>query len=138
MKIPNLNNSFFLVMFGAIPGALGRYFLGLLFNGPFVIPVGTLLANVAGSFILGSVVTLYRLQLVKPAAITAVGIGFCGSLTTMSTFAIESINLLANSYVLFLSYLSITLIFIYASAYLGRIAVMLLYVRRNEKWNLEK
>lgn len=132
MKFQKLNNSFFLVMFGAIPGVLGRYLLGLLFNGPFVIPVGTLIANVAGSFILGSVVTLYRLQLVKPTAITSIGIGFCGSLTTMSSFAVESIKLLANSYVLFFSYLLITLIFIYIGAYLGRISVMYVYIRRNE------
>lgn len=134
MKYLNFDNPFFLVMLGAIPGALGRYVLGLLFDKSFAIPIGTLIANVAGSFILGMVVTLYRLQFIRPSVITAVGIGFCGSLTTMSSFAVQSVNLLANSYVLFLSYLIITLILIYIGAYLGRITVMYVYVRRNKQW----
>lgn len=132
MNSLNLNNPFFLVMLGAIPGALGRYVFGLMFNGPFAIPVGTLIANTAGSFILGIVVTMYRLQLIRPAIITSVGIGFCGSLTTMSSFAVESVKLLTSSNVLFFSYMSITLLFVYLGAYLGRVTVMFMIVRRNE------
>jgi CrcB protein len=130
MKYLNLDNPFFLVMLGAIPGALGRYILGLLFNGPFTIPIGTLIANTSGSFILGMVVTMYRLQFIKPAVITSVGIGFCGSLTTMSSFAVESVMILSSSYVLFLSYLSITLLFIYLGTYLGRVTTIFMIVRR--------
>ncbi len=133
MKYLNLDNPFFLIMIGAIPGALGRYFLGLLFNHPYyVIPIGTLIANISGSFILGMVVTLYRLQFIKPTVITSVGIGFCGSLTTMSSFAVESVKLLSSSSVLFLGYIVITLIFVYLGAYLGRVTVMFMIVRRNE------
>ena len=132
MNSLKLNNPFFLVMLGAIPGALGRYVFGLMFNGPFVIPVGTLIANTAGSFILGIVVTMYRLQLIRPTIITLVGIGFCGSLTTMSSFAVESVKLLTSSYVLFISYLCITLLFVYIGAYLGRVTVMYMIVRRNK------
>ena len=131
MKILNFNNPIFLVMLGAIPGAIGRYVLGLVFKGLFAIPIGTLIANTLGSIILGIVVTLYRLQLIKPEVITSVGIGFCGSLTTMSSFAVESLELLSNSGVLFLSYLGITLLFVYAGAYLGRIIVMFFIVRRS-------
>lgn len=132
MKYLNLDNPFFLIMLGAIPGALGRYVLGLIFNGPFAIPIGTLIANTSGSFILGMVVTLYRLQFIKPTVITSVGIGFCGSLTTMSSFAVESVKLLSSSYILFLSYLSITLIFVYLGAYVGRVTVMFIVVKRNQ------
>ena len=119
MKYFKLNNPIFLVMIGAIPGAIGRYVLGLVFNVPFfAIPIGTLIANTLGSIILGMVVTMYRLQLIKPEVITSIGIGFCGSLTTMSSFAVESLKLLTGSAILFLSYL-------------GRITVMFFIVRRS-------
>lgn len=132
MKYFKLNNPIFLVMIGAIPGAIGRYVLGLVFNVPFfAIPIGTLIANTLGSIILGMVVTMYRLQLIKPEVITSIGIGFCGSLTTMSSFAVESLKLLTGSAILFLSYLGITLLFVYVGAYLGRITVMFFIVRRS-------
>lgn len=47
---------------------------------------GTLLANVLGAFVLGWVLGSQPTESVA----TVIGIGFCGSLTTMSTFALEA------------------------------------------------
>lgn len=57
----------------------------------FQIPLATLLANVAGSLLLG---LLAGLGDAVPGVLGALlGTGFCGALTTWSTFAFQSIEL---------------------------------------------
>lgn len=53
------------------------------------LPLGTLVVNVVGSFLLGLVVA----RVDSPAVAAAVGTGFCGALTTYSTFAYEAVEL---------------------------------------------
>jgi fluoride exporter len=52
--------------------------------------VGTLTVNVAGSAVLGA---LLGLNSVTPAVMALVGTGFCGTLTTFSTFAYDVVRL---------------------------------------------
>ncbi|MEV6600208.1 fluoride efflux transporter CrcB [Actinoplanes sp. NPDC051346] len=52
-------------------------------------PWGTLVVNVAGSLLLGFLVGLP----VSPALAALLGTGFCGALTTYSTFGIETLGL---------------------------------------------
>jgi len=70
-----------LVALGAAVGAPVRFLVGRALPGR----VGTLVVNVLGSAVLGA--------LVRPAASTyaLVGAGFCGALTTYSTFAVEAV-----------------------------------------------
>jgi CrcB protein len=49
-------------------------------------PWGTLLVNVAGSFVLGLVVGAEA----SSAALALLGTGFCGGLTTYSAFAVQT------------------------------------------------
>ena len=87
---------FVLLAVGALAGTFLRYkivstplWLGAL-------PMNVLAINVLGSFALGvfSIVTLsWNLD---PKYSLLVAIGFCGSFTTMSSFALESSNLLDN------------------------------------------
>ena len=127
-----INNSVILVMVGAIPGAVLRYLLGLYIPHYFNLPVGTLIANILGSFVLGVLVTMFRIGVTNSDFLTMIGIGFCGSLTTMSSFAVETVNLLDSSIYLFLMNISFTLVLVFLGAYFGRIIAIYKYMSSDE------
>jgi CrcB protein len=82
---------------GAILGAFLRYKITaspLLFN---TLPVNVLIVNVIGAFILGLFIVVSEQWNLDGRYSLLVAIGFCGSLTTMSSFALDSSNLLDNS-----------------------------------------
>jgi len=88
---------------GSVLGAFLRYKLTespLIFN---TLPVNVLIVNIAGAFILGVfVVVSQQLHLDSKYSLFA-AVGFCGSLTTMSAFALDSSNLLeSNQYISFI------------------------------------
>jgi len=81
---------------GAILGALLRYKIA---ESPLVIgglPFNILIVNVVGSFLLGIFSVLSLTWNLDPKYSFFFAIGFCGSLTTMSSFALEVTNLLDN------------------------------------------
>ncbi|MGB8573706.1 MAG: fluoride efflux transporter CrcB [Nitrososphaeraceae archaeon] len=94
LKIKGLE--FVLLGVGALAGAFIRYKLvsSTIVIGTF--PVNILIINVIGSFILGvfSILSIFWNLDTKYSLLFA--IGFCGSFTTMSSFALESVNLLDN------------------------------------------
>ena len=57
-------------------------------------PRGTLVVNAAGSLILGIVVGLTANRDLPAALEVIIGTGFCGALTTFSTFAFKTVRLL--------------------------------------------
>ena len=82
---------------GAVIGALLRY---KLVESPILLwdlQINVLIVNVLGSFILGffSIASLSLNLDAKYSLLIAVG--FCGSFTTMSSFALETSNLLDNN-----------------------------------------
>lgn len=85
------------VALGAIPGALGRYYLGnSLANWGEMsdFPVGTLGVNLLGCFLLGLFVTLtLRKFSVSPAIRLMVVTGFIGTFTTFSTYELDAAHL---------------------------------------------
>lgn len=84
----------FLVLLGGALGAPLRYVTDLVIQSRHdsVLPWGTLAVNVAGSFVLGLVAAA-----ALPAwALTLLGTGLCGSLTTFSTFGYETVRLLED------------------------------------------
>lgn len=85
-----------MVGLGGFLGAISRYGLSLLTTGlGITLPIGTLLANVAGTFILGLAFFLSATQLKLPEnTYVLLAVGFCGSLTTMSSFILDSHSLL--------------------------------------------
>lgn len=94
-----MSNYLLIAGFGAA-GAVSRYALdsamGNGFGGGF--PWGTLTVNVVGCFLLGVLVALSseRLLLDDNWRI-ALGVGFLGSFTTFSTYAVQSIKLAEDS-----------------------------------------
>ena len=84
-----------LVVLGAAVGAPTRYLVDLWVQSLHgtVLPWGTFAVNVSGSFVLGVVGGLASRGGVPPATVALVGTGFCGALTTFSTFAYETVAL---------------------------------------------
>ncbi|XPV68205.1 MAG: fluoride efflux transporter FluC [Halarcobacter sp.] len=96
---------------GGFLGAIARAYTVHLVNRyiPYEFPVGILLVNVLGSFIIGLLFALflhYNLPDNLKAFLTT---GFLGALTTYSTFAIESFFLLQTSIVLGLTNMALNL-----------------------------
>jgi len=81
-----------LVAVGGATGAVARHSIAVAL--PATFPVGTLLANVLGTFLLGVVVFDERLaDSLAPSTRLLVATGFCSSFTTYSTFAAETVAL---------------------------------------------
>jgi fluoride exporter len=91
---------FLIVALGAALGANARYLLGLWAASRFGVsfPYGTLIVNVAGSFLLGFfvAVTTERLSISTETRLLLI-VGFFGSFTTFSSYAVESLTLLRVS-----------------------------------------
>lgn len=58
------------------------------------LPVNVLIVNVVGSFILGSFAMLSQQWNLDEKYALLIAMGFCGGFTTMSSFALESVNLI--------------------------------------------
>ncbi len=68
-------------------GVLARYALSTPFHGP-TLPWVTVAINVAGSFLLGVLVTAHGLS---SELRIALGVGFLGGFTTFSTFSVQAV-----------------------------------------------
>ena len=81
---------------GASLGALFRWWLGARLNGFFpAIPPGTLAANLIGGYIIGLAVAFFAaFPALAPEWRLLIITGFCGGLTTFSTFSAEVVTLL--------------------------------------------
>jgi CrcB protein len=84
------------VAVGSALGALLRWSLGMKLNGLLPgVPPGTLLANLLGAFIIGAALAwLAGNAAVSPEWRLLITTGFCGGLTTFSTFSAEVFTLL--------------------------------------------
>lgn len=84
---------------GAVLGANARYFVSLWLAAKLgaEFPYGTLAVNVSGSLLLGFLVAVGSHYLaLSPQLRLMMTVGFLGSFTTFSTFAVESIALWQN------------------------------------------
>ncbi len=81
---------------GASLGALLRWWLGAQLNNLFpTIPPGTLAANLVGGYIIGIAIAFFATySAVAPEWRLLIITGFCGGLTTFSTFSAEIVTLL--------------------------------------------
>jgi len=90
------------IALGGALGALGRFGLS---SAVFAVtgrgfPWGTLAVNVVGSFIIGLAAIFFMSRSGLPFARDALIVGFLGSLTTFSTFSLETVQLLQDGSVI--------------------------------------
>ncbi len=81
---------------GAALGALLRWWLGTRLNSYFPnIPPGTIAANLIGGYVIGVAIAFFSsFPALAPEWRLFVVTGFCGGLTTFSTFSAEVVSLL--------------------------------------------
>ncbi|WP_068827805.1 fluoride efflux transporter CrcB [Pseudomonas sp. BMS12] len=84
------------IALGASAGAVLRWLLGLKLNSLFpAIPPGTLVANLVGGYIIGLAIAYFaNAPQLSPEWRLLVVTGFCGGLTTFSTFSAETLTLI--------------------------------------------
>jgi len=107
---------------GGFLGAIARYALSLWidtrFDTPF--PVATMLINVTGSFVLGTMSGALEFATWPPEVRLALGVGFLGAYTTFSTFTYETLRLIeAGDTAIALGYVSASVLAGLAAATLG-------------------
>ena len=93
------------IALGAALGALLRWVLGVKFNSWFpTLPPGTLIANVVGGYIIGIAIAFFaQTPQLAPEWRLLIITGFCGGLTTFSTFSAEVLHLLQQGRLLWAS-----------------------------------
>lgn len=79
------------ISIGAALGALLRWQLGIKLNSLFpTIPPGTLVANLVGAYLIGLAIAFFAsFSALSPEWRLLIITGFCGGLTTFSTFSAE-------------------------------------------------
>ena len=84
---------FLLVGMGGCFGAIGRFLIADISQRLFAItyPLGTLIANVAGCFLIGLLMGAGKFDQSDNLRLS-VGVGFLGGLTTFSSFSAETIS----------------------------------------------
>lgn len=75
---------------GLLGGALRGWLTVVLRPDPDRLPWATWIVNLAGSFLLGLVTAM----LLPSPALSLLGVGFCGALTTWSTFSLDAVTVL--------------------------------------------
>lgn len=83
------------VVLGAAVGAPLRYLTDRFVQARHdsVFPWGTWTVNVVGSFLMGLLAAGWSVGGVSEGVVTGLGTGFCGALTTYSTFGYETVRL---------------------------------------------
>ncbi|WP_137849077.1 fluoride efflux transporter CrcB [Enterobacter sp. 2VL] len=83
------------VFIGGGTGSVARWLLSMRFNPVHqAIPLGTLAANMIGAFIIGMGLAWFnRMTDIDPMWKVLITTGFCGGLTTFSTFSAETVFL---------------------------------------------
>ena len=88
--------SLIVIAIGASVGAWLRWLLGIKLNALFpTIPPGTVVANMVGGYLIGlTIAFLAASPSLSPEWRLLIFTGFCGGLTTFSTFSAETVTLI--------------------------------------------
>lgn len=81
----------------AFIGGTARYWLGVWIPAVSGFPLGTLLVNLLGCFIFSWIVKHILSDIdVSARLVLGIGVGFCGALTTFSSFALDTMKLVQS------------------------------------------
>ncbi len=112
-----------LVGSGGFVGSILRYLIQVFFQvkGGLSFPIGTLVVNILGCFIIGILYGLIEKgNVLSPEYRILLTIGFCGGFTTFSSFAFESLQLMKDSSIIYiLLYIGLSVFLSIIFAFLG-------------------
>ena len=88
--------SIIVVFLGGGAGSLIRFLITKYYDKNLItFPVGTSVSNLVGCFIIGLLIAYYeRSDIPKKDTFIFISIGFCGGLTTFSTFMLDVFNMI--------------------------------------------
>ena len=108
---------------GGFLGSVVRYLIGMIpIKNNTIFPFHTLLINVLGAFLIGYIMALFsKNSSWDGRLLLMLKVGFCGGLTTFSTFSNETFVLLQNHhYFLAVAYVLLSLILGISAVFLGQ------------------
>ncbi|MFR3687086.1 MAG: fluoride efflux transporter CrcB [Enterococcus sp.] len=88
---------YLVIAFFAFIGGTARYWVGVWIPAVSGFPLGTLLVNLLGCFIFSWLVKHILSDIdVSARLVLGIGVGFCGALTTFSSFALDTMKLVQS------------------------------------------
>ena len=105
---------------GGFLGSVLRYLLSEIPIKQINYPVNTLITNIIGAIIIGMVISYADKTGMRPEKLLLLKTGFCGGLTTFSTFSHETLKLIENGSLLLAgSYVILSVACSIVGVYLG-------------------
>ena len=90
--------NYFMVAIGGALGSVARFWISTVVSNRITetFPLGTLVVNVTGSFLIGLLAAMSRSNGMSNTTRTFLMVGVCGGYTTFSSFSLQNLQLLQN------------------------------------------
>lgn len=90
--------NYFMVAIGGALGSVARFWISTVVSNRVTetFPLGTLVVNVTGSFLIGLLAAMSRSNGISDTTRTFLMVGVCGGYTTFSSFSLQNLQLLQN------------------------------------------